>query len=217
MSKLQALSSNRTLTVLKGDPVHEHKQHDSICHAILQMLCRSPTSQPCQMEVALIKLRSPQNFEQKGAVYSAFSWHLQGLRLLMTCRSCKACCGYPLGPRVSWSLKVPSLQVLRGKIDNLRRERLVFDDIFKKLEKSLQLQKKEMAGIIHISNGAFDTREKASTCTSASHAIQLWQEEGTGMAVALHDISAHCLGLSGRSVPAACQTGCRAAASTLHA
>eukprot|EP00891_Asterochloris_glomerata_P006953 jgi/Astpho2/6953/e_gw1.00107.209.1_t len=52
-------------------------------------------------------------------------------------------------------------QVLRGKIDNLRRERLVFDDIFKKLEKSLQLQKKEMAGIIHISNGAFDTREKA--------------------------------------------------------
>ena len=81
----------------------------------------------------------------------------------MTCRRCKACWSHPLGSRVSWSLKVPSLQVLRGKIDNLRRERLVFDDIFKKLEKSLQLQKKEMAGIIHISNGAFDTRENVST------------------------------------------------------
>lgn len=69
----------------------------------------------------------------------------------------------PFGPRVSWCLKIQSVQVLRGKIDNLRRERLVFDDIFKKLEKSLQLQKKEMAGIIHISNGAFDTREKVST------------------------------------------------------
>ena len=91
----------------------------------------------------------------------------------MTCRWCKACWTHPLGPRVSWSLKVPSLQVLRGKIDNLRRERLVFDDIFKKLEKSLQLQKKEMGGIIHISNGAFDIREKVSTRASASHIIQL--------------------------------------------
>ena len=79
----------------------------------------------------------------------------------MTCRWCKACWRYL--QVVHGPLKVQSVQVLRGKIDNLRRERLVFDDIFKKLEKSLQLQKKEMAGIIHISNGAFDTREKVST------------------------------------------------------
>ena len=35
---------------------------------------------------------------------------------------------------------------LRENIDNLRRERLVFDQIYKKLEKELAEKKKEMAG-----------------------------------------------------------------------
>merc|ERR1712167_520506 len=37
---------------------------------------------------------------------------------------------------------------LREEIDNLRRERVVFDSIYKKLERELDHKKKEMANII---------------------------------------------------------------------
>jgi chromosome segregation ATPase len=50
---------------------------------------------------------------------------------------------------------------LRENIDNLRRERLVFDQIYRKLEKELAEKKKEMARIIEISNKAYEARDAA--------------------------------------------------------
>ena len=51
-------------------------------------------------------------------------------------------------------------QVLRTGIDNLRRERLVFDDIHRKLAKSLLVKKKEMAGVIAHTNHILESRHK---------------------------------------------------------
>jgi len=50
---------------------------------------------------------------------------------------------------------------LREEIDGLRRERVVFDSIYKKLEKELDQKKKEMANIIEISNSAYESRDQA--------------------------------------------------------
>jgi coiled-coil domain-containing protein 63/114 len=47
---------------------------------------------------------------------------------------------------------------LREQIDNLRRERVVFDQINAKLAKELHEKKKEMAQIIEISNIAYEAR-----------------------------------------------------------
>ena len=52
---------------------------------------------------------------------------------------------------------------LRENIDNLRRERLVYDQIYKKLEKELAEKKKEMARIIEISNKAYEARDAAQS------------------------------------------------------
>ena len=56
---------------------------------------------------------------------------------------------------------------LRENIDNLRRERLVFDQIYRKLEKELAEKKKEMARIIEISNKAYEARDAAQSEMSA--------------------------------------------------
>lgn len=50
---------------------------------------------------------------------------------------------------------------LREEIDNLRRERVVFDGIYRKLEKKLVDKKKKMAEIIETSNAAYDARDMA--------------------------------------------------------
>lgn len=50
---------------------------------------------------------------------------------------------------------------LREDIDNLRRERVVFDGIYKKLERELNEKKQKMAEIIEISNDAYAARDKA--------------------------------------------------------
>lgn len=50
---------------------------------------------------------------------------------------------------------------LREEIDGLRRERVVFDSIYKKLEKELDQKKREMANIIEISNSAYESRDQA--------------------------------------------------------
>ncbi|KAJ1549100.1 hypothetical protein HK405_009784 [Cladochytrium tenue] len=52
---------------------------------------------------------------------------------------------------------------LRGTIDNLRRERLVFDNVYRKFEKELAEQKKQMAEIIEMSNTAYEARDEAQT------------------------------------------------------
>ncbi|KAJ3196250.1 Coiled-coil domain-containing protein 63 [Irineochytrium annulatum] len=50
---------------------------------------------------------------------------------------------------------------LRSTIDNLRRERLVFDNIYRKFERELMEQKKQMAEIIEMSNSAYEARDEA--------------------------------------------------------
>lgn len=62
---------------------------------------------------------------------------------------------------------------LREHINNLRRERLVYDSIYKKLEKDLQEKKKEMAGIIDICNAAYEARDAVG---HPGWLIQLWRD-----------------------------------------
>ena len=50
---------------------------------------------------------------------------------------------------------------LRETIDNLRRERVVFDNIYRKLERELHEKKKKMANIIELSNQAYEARDQA--------------------------------------------------------
>eukprot|EP00898_Chlorokybus_atmophyticus_P003124 jgi/Chlat1/3812/Chrsp26S04049 len=58
-------------------------------------------------------------------------------------------------------------KALREQIDSLQRERLVFDQIYKKLEKELHNKKKEMASVIEISNLAYEARDQAQHETAA--------------------------------------------------
>jgi len=50
---------------------------------------------------------------------------------------------------------------LREGIDNLRRERVVFDGIYKKLQHELAEKKKRMAEIIEVANVAYEARDRA--------------------------------------------------------
>lgn len=52
---------------------------------------------------------------------------------------------------------------LRMKIDDYRRERVVFDAIYKKLEKELHEKKKEMQAIVEDSKIAYQNRDKAQS------------------------------------------------------
>ena len=48
---------------------------------------------------------------------------------------------------------------LRNKIDDLRRERVVFENIYRKMERELQEKKKKMAEIIELSNQSYEQRD----------------------------------------------------------
>merc|ERR1712203_841621 len=50
---------------------------------------------------------------------------------------------------------------LRDMIDSLRRERVVFDNIYFKLDKEFEQKKKEMANIIEQANAAYEARDAA--------------------------------------------------------
>lgn len=50
---------------------------------------------------------------------------------------------------------------LRHSIDDLRRERLVFEGIYKKLEKELAEKKKELTGITEVAEKAAEARDTA--------------------------------------------------------
>mmetsp|Transcript_83675 Transcript_83675/g.148012 ORF Transcript_83675/g.148012 Transcript_83675/m.148012 type:complete len:540 (-) Transcript_83675:606-2225(-) len=52
---------------------------------------------------------------------------------------------------------------LREEINKLRRERGVFDSIYRKLENELQHKKKEMANIIEQANAAYEARDSAQS------------------------------------------------------
>jgi len=51
---------------------------------------------------------------------------------------------------------------LRQQIDSLRRERVIFDNLYKKLEKELHEKRKKMASIIESANSAYEERDKAN-------------------------------------------------------
>ena len=65
---------------------------------------------------------------------------------------------------------------LRTEIDGLRRERVVFDNIYKRLEKELVEKKKDMANIIESSNLAYEARDNAQMEMAAIE--QRSREEG---------------------------------------
>ncbi|KAJ8609533.1 hypothetical protein CTAYLR_006021 [Chrysophaeum taylorii] len=48
---------------------------------------------------------------------------------------------------------------LREQIDDLRRERVVFDNIYRKLERELHDKKRQMANVIEVSNLAYEQRD----------------------------------------------------------
>lgn len=54
-------------------------------------------------------------------------------------------------------------RVLRQKIDEYRRERIVFDGIYKKIERDLHEKKKEMTAIINDSKNAYQARDKSQS------------------------------------------------------
>jgi len=65
---------------------------------------------------------------------------------------------------------------LRQRIDNLRRERVVFDGVYRRLEKELDEKKAEMAQIVEVSNAAYDARAKAKEQMEALK-VQAEQEQ----------------------------------------
>ena len=48
---------------------------------------------------------------------------------------------------------------LRDSIDDLRRERVVFENIYRKMERELQEKKQKMAEIIEVSNASYEQRD----------------------------------------------------------
>mmetsp|Transcript_5976 Transcript_5976/g.13878 ORF Transcript_5976/g.13878 Transcript_5976/m.13878 type:complete len:543 (-) Transcript_5976:175-1803(-) len=60
-----------------------------------------------------------------------------------------------------FNVSIAANRELRDQIDTLRRERVVFDDIYRKLENELQQKKKEMANIIEQANAAYEARDSA--------------------------------------------------------
>ena len=52
-------------------------------------------------------------------------------------------------------------KTLREQIDSLRRERVIFESIYKRLEGELLKKRKDMANIIEIANSAYEERDKA--------------------------------------------------------
>jgi hypothetical protein len=71
----------------------------------------------------------------------------------MTCKIARTFCAVTLYFRYN--------KDLREGIDNLRRERVVFDGINARLSAELHEKKKEMAQIIEISNLAYEARDQA--------------------------------------------------------
>lgn len=66
-----------------------------------------------------------------------------------------------------FNMAIAANRTLREQIDTLRRERVVFDDIYQKLAKELVLKKQEMASIIEQANAAYEARDSAQAQMAA--------------------------------------------------
>mgnify|MGYP000933809560 CR=1 FL=1 len=49
---------------------------------------------------------------------------------------------------------------MREEIDNLRKEKAIFEGVYSKLERQLLSKRKEMAEIIEVANTAYEERDK---------------------------------------------------------
>jgi len=59
---------------------------------------------------------------------------------------------------------------LKLVIDSLRKERVIFDNLYKKLENELHEKRKKMADIIEKANNAYEDRDKANNQVNAMKA-----------------------------------------------
>lgn len=78
---------------------------------------------------------------------------------------------------VKYNKSVAQNKKIRGEIDDLRGERLAFENVYKKLEKELQEKKKQMAHVIEISNVAYEQRDRAQSEISAIKTLNRKEEE----------------------------------------
>ena len=62
---------------------------------------------------------------------------------------------------VKYNQSITHNKQLREQINNLRRERIMFESINSNLERELQKIKRDMTEMIQMANGAFEAREKA--------------------------------------------------------
>lgn len=60
---------------------------------------------------------------------------------------------------IKFNESIKQNKTLRDEIDNLRRERVVFENIYRKMERDLQEKKKQMAEIIEMSNQSYEQRD----------------------------------------------------------
>mmetsp|Transcript_30007 Transcript_30007/g.45876 ORF Transcript_30007/g.45876 Transcript_30007/m.45876 type:complete len:86 (-) Transcript_30007:247-504(-) len=49
---------------------------------------------------------------------------------------------------------------MREEIDNLRKEKVIFEKVYSRLEKQLNLKRKDIAEIIEVSVSAYEERDK---------------------------------------------------------
>jgi hypothetical protein len=49
---------------------------------------------------------------------------------------------------------------MREEIDHLRKEKVIFENVYSKLEKQLGSKRKDMAEIIEVANTAYEERDK---------------------------------------------------------
>lgn len=80
---------------------------------------------------------------------------------------------------VKFNEAIAANKELREEIDNLRRERVVFDGIYKKLQHELAEKKKKMAEIIEVANVAYEARDRAQTEIAALK-LQVSSRHGVG-------------------------------------
>ena len=68
---------------------------------------------------------------------------------------------------------------LREQIDDLRQERVIFEGIYKKLERELQERKKDMAKTIELSNLAYEQRDQSQLELASIEQANRKEEEVT--------------------------------------
>ncbi|PNH02947.1 Coiled-coil domain-containing protein 63, partial [Tetrabaena socialis] len=93
---------------------------------------------------------------------------------------------------VKYNQSITHNKQLREQINNLRRERIMFESIHSNLERELAKLKRDMADMIQQANGAFETRDKAisemnALKTQADKEQQGFEEEWKHLTAIIED------------------------------